>query len=355
MPSDVPPILGYDSREPSALDAGEKVLWEQLVPAKFGKLETVYRITDRRVLTATARGNRTTVSAQPLSRVSLVSVEQTRGSPERTTLYVGGGVRFEGVEDVVAPHRLLLDLAPRLGRRRRPNKRWTGTPEGRVSSADAVPNSHERETLAQQPRAEAAGPANADPVLESLDLQPRERVIWTGAPSRWDRLDGRLVLRYVSIFGWALVPSGVLVVRFGHVAWGQQLPLPWIFVGLAIFWLILSAHAAFVRPFTDALRRSRTRYVLTNKRAVIVYASPRVRRVQSHFLYALTGATVDASAADGTGDVSGSFGVRFERVADAERVYAQLTEAIHAAGGPLDPAPRGGGGGDEDDPDDELD
>ena len=182
-------------------------------------------------------------------------------------------------------------------------------------------------------------------------LEEHERVLWEGRPR------GGIVFRSSDVPGMLgasvllLVSASFIVV--GAMAFGREIRESSAFVFFLLFFLGgvgLAAVGLFglVAPFAlDARRRARTRYLLTNRRAIVVSG----RRRKSFELGTLGEGSYEEKA-DGTGTVS--FGrtsaseewlvgwmlpftnrylrPRFEMVAEPRRVHGIVLDARRLAG-----------------------
>ncbi len=280
----------------------------------------LYRVTDRRVIATTGPGPH---DVEELAHDGVVGfTREARSRDGRVGFFVRhagfsedevGVVAFRSVADPDGLARTLASLPLRTGRRARYRRHVT-----HLGLSTAPPMQRPADT------------ASTD-LPPDLVLLEGERVLWSGRPHVWETMDRALIWRKTKTVLWLLVPTAILLAWLG--IFGTQRPkVPWFFVVLAAVWLLLGLYLLFIQTLVDALRRSRTRYLLTNLRSITLHTSRARQRVHSSFLDMAGGATLDENA-DGTGDVSlDALGARFERVDDARDVYNRTMEAIRAAG-----------------------
>ena len=106
---------------------------------------------------------------------------------------------------------------------------------------------------------------NADALAQELraEIDPQERLIWTGAPQpglRFERGD-LFAVPFSFLWGGFAIYWMVGVVTSGAPTFFVLFGIPFVAIGV---YLIVG------RFFTDSLRRARTRYALTNERALIL-------------------------------------------------------------------------------------
>jgi hypothetical protein len=277
---------------------------------------TLYRVTDRRILAVVGpkRGDlAATAHDELLGFTRMTSPGDDAASDfllrvaARDTNEIAAHA-FQRVRDASALSRLLTSLPARSGRRARLRR-------GCARGTTSMPRSA----------------VNHDEVPPDVALLDDEAVLWTGRPRVWERIDTRWVWGKVRFVLWLLLPTAGVMAWFGMLG-ERAATIHWAFVVFAGIWLALGLHGLLIRPFVDALRRARTRYVLTDVRAITVHTSPRRRRIESAFLD-LASAANFSEYDDGTGDVTLTNPyVHFERIADARGVYARLNAALVAAG-----------------------
>ena len=166
------------------------------------------------------------------------------------------------------------------------------------------------------------------------ELGPGETILWAGRPSGGIRFHGYDLFLIPFTLVWA---GGALQV-FGPIRDGA--PLPFTLAG-GLF-LAVGAYATVGRFVYDAWRRSRTRYALTNERAIILSGGLN-RSISSVPLRTLPGMTLQERRAgvgtvvfgseEGSGWMAGwpkgnqQSSPRFELIPDPRQVYEQAREA----------------------------
>lgn len=168
----------------------------------------------------------------------------------------------------------------------------------------------------------------------------------SNAPAGWEH-----ILEDGEIIRWQGRPDGAVVWKLAKIS---SLMFGGVFAGFALFWMIMAAQAGgeiwmfglihfFVGigvgigpVFWSTLRRRRSWYTLTDKRAIVATDMPtRGRVLRSHEITKDTVLKIDetdpASISISTGRRHRKNGRRkarisFERIADAEQVYDLLRD-----------------------------
>jgi len=174
-------------------------------------------------------------------------------------------------------------------------------------------------------------PVNQPPELLTRRLDPKEKLIW------WDRPKLGLMLRRSDLF---MIPFSIFWAGFAF-AWESAViagDAPWLLKLWGIPFVVIGVYILFGRFISDAWRRSRMYYGLTEKRAII--ATP--KSLQSIELSGLTelslreggndrgSITFGRDIASGRGRngsyhwTEGPSAPTFEGIADAARVYAEI-------------------------------
>jgi hypothetical protein len=178
----------------------------------------------------------------------------------------------------------------------------------------------------------AASQASVVDLPPEFTLLDGERVLWTGRPRVWDPWDGDRLTGRVIALAWTMLPASVLVARFTPILPEYREAIPWIIVAVAAVWVTIAVWGHTITPLQQARTRRRTRYVLTNLRAVTIerFRSGRMQCRSCFIDLAPTASIVLGS--DGWGDVGTGYGVDFKSVPDAQAVHALVVQAIQSAG-----------------------
>ena len=356
------PELSYESRIPSALQAGEEVLWERkpvdaeplriissvsiglaiIVGAGFfanlvshdtvatvastgiaafvisilgvgifnEKLQrrrkqarSLYRLTNRRILRIddTTQGKCDELSIVDLARIELA--KRTRGVTARffDSDEPFRSVEFGGIANPAEVESLIISS-------------WAAT-QRRVQL---------RRTRAMTDASPMMTSETADP---DITLHEGEQVLWSGRPRP---SSGAAELRRTQfiILVWMIPPILVIAAAFG--VFNPYVAMPPMIIAGAIVWILLSLNGMLIKPRRDARRRRRTSYMLTTTRAIVrVGGSPIL--TQSYFLDIAKDAWLTEHK-DGTGDVGIDVGATFERIENPADVYARVLQAIRTSG-----------------------
>jgi hypothetical protein len=287
--------LSYESREPGALLPGEALLWEQ-PPRKSGR--PPLRVTDRRLIGAQVKKSRKAVEA-PVDNIAWFSMTLRR----KRTLVTLEPLSMTNVRDPAGLASALIALPLRSGRRAR--NRRSGYHHAHVMDLSRSDRSN---------------------VPREIFLQPDEQILWSGWPRKWAPLDRVWRNQTIAALLWMLIPIGFVI---GWRMFNAH-------VGFAIFamgWIALTLYAIFISPIVAARRRARTKYFLTNVRA-ITFVDGRPKQVHSVFLDLCRTASYRERSLEGLGDVTADPQLHFELVADARQLHTILLRAIREAGTP---------------------
>lgn len=163
-------------------------------------------------------------------------------------------------------------------------------------------------------------------------LEVNEKIIWEGAPVQGFRMGIESIA--MGIFAGALL---LACLGMGTVLEREIEGMFWTIVGPG---LIIAAILFGIFPFFDMWRRSRTRYVLTTKRGIIIAPMRGVKTTQTENGYPIDdpdkiiykpGPPDDVyfgrrTRSTGSGPKSRSFYTGFETLADGAQVHKLLLE-----------------------------
>ncbi|MDD2868510.1 hypothetical protein [Neomegalonema sp.] len=154
-------------------------------------------------------------------------------------------------------------------------------------------------------------------------LASGERLLWTGRPARGLKWRGQ---------DWFLVPFGLMFLAFALVWTG----LAWFggasFLSLwGVPFILVGFQMAVGRFFSDARRRARTRYALSDRRALILEDGRRPRLVSIPILPATEikaqpGPLTTIGLRSAAGEADGEGGQGFEFIEEGESVYRLILD-----------------------------
>jgi hypothetical protein len=208
---------------------------------------------------------------------------------------------------------------------------------------------HPSERPGSQPASAEAVQTDRIPAAIDADLSAGEQVLWSGQPRQglmlraMDRLMIPLTL-LVTIAGGFLCRLWLDTVIFGKGTPYTEKPGIWVINGLYVLLALLMFYILIGRFFTDARRRAKTHYALTNERVLIACGRGRVLSANLRTLpdLSLTEgrngygdiwlASVPLNRAASSGDV---FGINtppyLDTIPDAQRVYQLIRDAQQRA------------------------
>jgi len=178
---------------------------------------------------------------------------------------------------------------------------------------------------------------DATQVIQS-ELEPRERLLWTGQPAQGIKLRGSdiFMIPFSFLWGGFAIFWEYSVIEKGAPFFFMLFGVPFVLVGLYIM---------FGRFYVEAKQRAKTFYGVTNERVVIASGLFR-KKVKSLNLRTLTDISLSESS-NGSGSISFGYsspfasmfggmywpgmeqymGPRFDLINNAKQVYQHIREA----------------------------
>jgi hypothetical protein len=164
-----------------------------------------------------------------------------------------------------------------------------------------------------------------DPVPGDLvPLLDDERIIWSGHPHTGMLINWAGLKKTIQAFFILMIP---VVLLFADLWDAEPILVRTAVACGSIAWIVFMGRAVIFQPFLDIGRRKRTRYVLTDLRALVIEQRSQGRRIDFAFLNSIqqVGSIIEHS--DGSGDVTIVRSVAFMRIGKPAEIHQLIFEA----------------------------
>jgi hypothetical protein len=266
---------------------------------------TLYRITDRRVIASDLR------PGKPHKEQAIAAIRHIETMHGRHPQITISDLELKEAPAVDEMLRHVLQQIARSGRRRR--IRRTRMTAAQTIVAAALPVS-------------IALPGD-------VALAADEKVLWIGRPRVRDPIDREWIKSRATTLAWLVIPVCFILSAAGVLPIFPQ--AHWFTGAIGALWIFGAVYSITILPIKHARRRARSTYILTSLRAM-VHESAKTSITNSYLLDMIGNVSIQRRS-DGASDLwLGT--ARFERLPAevADNLHATALQAIRAAGGPAE-------------------